>query len=178
MVRAGGPRRGYRWRTGCGYPAPEVEGHRQRGTLARTHDGFTLYLAKGACHFQEVLPDTGEADAGSAPGRRPGRSHERHHRGACWSKWAARLRPDTPLLVMEAMKMEHTIRAPPRGSGATPSTTSPVTWWTAVPSCSTSPPPRSRRDEHCHDASPSSRSGPRDGLQNESGIIPLAAKLS
>ena len=44
----------------------DAEGHRQRGTLARTHDGFTLYLPEGACHFQEVLPDTGEADAAGA----------------------------------------------------------------------------------------------------------------
>ena len=45
----------------------DVEGHRQRGTLART-DGFYLYLPGGACHFREVLPDIGEADAGANAG--------------------------------------------------------------------------------------------------------------
>ena len=32
----------------------ESEGHRRRGTLACTHDSFTLYLPEGACHFHEV----------------------------------------------------------------------------------------------------------------------------
>jgi 3-methylcrotonyl-CoA carboxylase alpha subunit len=92
----------------------EAEGHRRRATLARTHDGFTLYLPEGACHFQRVAPDTGEADHGAgddgllAPMNgtivallvEPGTTVE----------------AQAPLLVMEAMKMEHTLRAPKSGT--------------------------------------------------------------
>ena len=91
----------------------DIEGHRQRGTLASTHDGFTLYRPEGACHFHEVLPDTGEADASGAGA------------GLCapmngtivtlLAEPGAQIEADTPLLVMEAMKMEHTIRAPAHG---------------------------------------------------------------
>jgi len=91
----------------------EMEGHRQRGTLARTHDGFTLYLPEGACHFHEVLPDTGEADAGGA-----GAGLAAPMNGtivALLAEVGSAVEADTPLLVMEAMKMEHTIRAPAAG---------------------------------------------------------------
>jgi 3-methylcrotonyl-CoA carboxylase alpha subunit len=91
----------------------EVEGHRQRGTLARTHDGFTLYLPEGACHFHEVLPDTGEADVAGA-----GAGLTAPMNGtivALLAEVGSAVEADTPLLVMEAMKMEHTIRAPAAG---------------------------------------------------------------
>ena len=91
----------------------DVDGHRQQATLASTADGFTLYLADGACHFHEVLPDTGESDSNDANAGlaapmngtlvtllvEPGTTVEM----------------GTPLLVMEAMKMEHTIKAPEDG---------------------------------------------------------------
>ncbi len=92
----------------------EVEGHRQRGTLARTPDGYTLYLAQGACHFREVLPDTGEAGAGGA-----GNGLAAPMNGtivALLVEPGSPVEADTPLLVMEAMKMEHTIRAPAAGT--------------------------------------------------------------
>jgi len=88
----------------------EVEGHRQRGTLAVTHDGFTLYLPEGACHFREVLPDTGEsaADGGDARLAAP-------MTGTIVTllvEEGAAVAAGDALLVMEAMKMEHTLRAP------------------------------------------------------------------
>jgi 3-methylcrotonyl-CoA carboxylase alpha subunit len=92
----------------------DVEGHRQRGTLARTEDGFTLYLPEGACHFREVLPDTGEADAAGA-----GSGLVAPMNGTIVTllvQAGAQVDADTPLLVMEAMKMEHTIRAPSAGT--------------------------------------------------------------
>jgi 3-methylcrotonyl-CoA carboxylase alpha subunit len=94
----------------------DAEGHRQRGTLARTHDGFTLYLPGGACHFHEVLPDTGEAEDGAA-----GAGLKAPMNGtivALLVEAGAQVAADTPLLVMEAMKMEHTIRAPADGTVA------------------------------------------------------------
>jgi 3-methylcrotonyl-CoA carboxylase alpha subunit len=91
----------------------DVEGHRQRGTLARTHDGFTLYLPEGACHFREVLPDTGEADAG---GDQAGLAAPMNGTiVALLAEPGSAVAADTPLLVIEAMKMEHTLRAPAAG---------------------------------------------------------------
>ncbi|QFU74708.1 acetyl/propionyl/methylcrotonyl-CoA carboxylase subunit alpha [Halioglobus maricola] len=89
------------------------EGHRLRGTFARTHDGFTLYMNDGACHFQEVLPDTGEDDSGGSGG-----GLNAPMNGTIVELLAApgaTVKADEALLVMEAMKMEHTIRAPADG---------------------------------------------------------------
>jgi 3-methylcrotonyl-CoA carboxylase alpha subunit len=91
----------------------DIDGHRLRAQLARTDDGYTLFTPAGACHFHELRPDTGEdartaVDAGLlAP-----------MNGtivALLVTAGERVAADTPLLVMEAMKMEHTIRAPAAG---------------------------------------------------------------
>ena len=89
------------------------DGHRQRGTLAQTHDGFTLYLSEGACHFREVLPDIGEADGAGADAGLTAPMN-----GTIVDLMVepgSTVAADAPLLVMEAMKMEHTIRAPAAG---------------------------------------------------------------
>jgi len=92
----------------------ETDGHRQRGILARTRDGFTLYLARGACHFREVLPDIGETDAA---GSNAGLTAPMNGTiVALLAEVGDRVEANTPLLVMEAMKMEHTIRAPAAGT--------------------------------------------------------------
>jgi len=91
----------------------EHAGHRQRATLARTEDGFTLYLADGACHFREVPPDTGETDSSGA-----GSGLTAPMNGTVVTllvEPGTRVEAKAPLLVMEAMKMEHTIRAPAAG---------------------------------------------------------------
>jgi 3-methylcrotonyl-CoA carboxylase alpha subunit len=92
----------------------EVGGHRRRGTLARTHHSFTLYLPEGACHFQEVLPDTGEAD--SASGDNALKAPMNGTVVTLLAAVGATVAANAPLLVMEAMKMEHTIRAPGPGT--------------------------------------------------------------
>jgi 3-methylcrotonyl-CoA carboxylase alpha subunit len=92
----------------------EMEGHRQRGTLACTRDGFTLYMARGACHFREVLPDIGAAGgSGSGDGLAAPMNGTIV---ALLAEVGSAVAADTPLLVMEAMKMEHTIRAPVAGT--------------------------------------------------------------
>ena len=91
----------------------DAEGHRQRGTLARTHDGFSLYLPEGACHFREVPPDTGEADAAGADAGLAAPMNGTIV--ALLADVGSTVEADAPLLVMEAMKMEHTIRAPATG---------------------------------------------------------------
>ena len=92
----------------------DVEGHRQRGTLAETQDGFTLYLAGGACHFREVPPDIGEADG--ADGDAGLLAPMNGTIVALLADIDSTVEAGTPLLVMEAMKMEHTIRAPGAGT--------------------------------------------------------------
>ena len=92
----------------------DVQGHRQRAVLARTEDGFTLYLPEGACHFHEVSPDTGEADA---TGLDAGLTAPMNGTiVTLLTEPGTQVEADTPLLVMEAMKMEHTIRAPEAGT--------------------------------------------------------------
>jgi 3-methylcrotonyl-CoA carboxylase alpha subunit len=92
----------------------EVNGHRRRGILARTHNSFTLYLPEGACHFHEVLADTGEAD--SAGGDNALKAPMNGTVVTLLAQVGATVEANTPLLVMEAMKMEHTIRAPGPGT--------------------------------------------------------------
>jgi 3-methylcrotonyl-CoA carboxylase alpha subunit len=91
----------------------EINGHRWRGTLACSHNSFTLYLPEGACHFHEVPADTGEADnTGSDSGLRAPMNGTVV---ALLAQVGDRVDAHAPLLVMEAMKMEHTIRAPGAG---------------------------------------------------------------
>ncbi len=92
----------------------DLLGHRQRAVLARTDDGFTLYLPNGACHFHEVMPDTGENSAAEGAG-----SLSAPMNGTIVTllvEAGSEVEADTALLVMEAMKMEHTIRAPVAGT--------------------------------------------------------------
>ncbi len=92
----------------------ELYGHRQRGTLAHTEQGFTLYLPQGASHFHQVPPDTGESDANTAASQLCAPMN-----GTIVTllvKAGAIVEADTPLLIMEAMKMEHTLRAPSAGT--------------------------------------------------------------
>ncbi|MAC35186.1 MAG: 3-methylcrotonyl-CoA carboxylase [Haliea sp.] len=90
------------------------DGHRQRATLARTQDGHTLYFAEGACHFREWQPDTGEgghdASAGGLLAPMNGTIV------ALVADVGAPVTAGSPLLIMEAMKMEHPLRAPADGS--------------------------------------------------------------
>ncbi len=91
----------------------DVDGHRQQATVAITADGFTLYLPTGACHFSEVLPDTGETDSSAS---HTGLSAPMNGTVVTLLVEAgASVDEGTPLLVMEAMKMEHTIKAPLAG---------------------------------------------------------------
>jgi 3-methylcrotonyl-CoA carboxylase alpha subunit len=93
----------------------EIAGHRRHGTLACIHDSFTLYLPEGACHFHEVRPDTGEADSSGGTGGEL-RAPMNGTIVALLAQVGDLVDTGTPLLVMEAMKMEHTIRAPRPGT--------------------------------------------------------------
>ncbi len=92
----------------------EAAGHRQRATLAATGEDFVLYLSSGAISFSELRPDTGEADSsGSARGLTAPMN------GTVVNLLVApgtAVEANQALLVMEAMKMEHSIRAPAAGT--------------------------------------------------------------
>ena len=91
----------------------DIDGFRQR-VAAAEHDGvYTLFTAQQALHFSLVQPDLGDADAGSADGGLTAPMNGTVV--TLLTEPGAAVEADAPLLVMEAMKMEHSIRAPAAG---------------------------------------------------------------
>lgn len=89
------------------------DGFKQKLVIAR-HDGlFSAYGSSGAFQFATALPDTGQAGA-AGPGGNP-RAPMNGRIVALLAAVGSAVAADTPLLVMEAMKMEYTIRAPGAG---------------------------------------------------------------
>lgn len=91
-----------------------VDGHRQR--LTATEDGLqvTLFVENHALNFTRLLPDTGEQDSNVHAGGLTAPMN-----GTVVTLLAeagSHVKAGTPLLVMEAMKMEHTIKAPANGT--------------------------------------------------------------
>jgi 3-methylcrotonyl-CoA carboxylase alpha subunit len=92
----------------------DVDGFRQKLSVAE-HDGcYSAYHADGAFQFRLLQADTGDAVTGG-PGGNP-RAPMNGVIVALLAEVGAAVEADAPLLVMEAMKMEHTIRAPAAGS--------------------------------------------------------------
>jgi len=92
----------------------DVDGFRQKLSVAE-HDGcHSAYHADGAFQFRLLQADTGDAVTGG-PGGNP-RAPMNGVIVALLAEVGAAVEADAPLLVMEAMKMEHTIRAPAAGS--------------------------------------------------------------
>lgn len=90
-----------------------IDGHRRRFTLATQANGYTLFGEQGAWHFSEVTPDLGELDELS--GDNSCRAPMNGTLVTLLVDTDVVVEKGTPLLVMEAMKMEHTILAPARG---------------------------------------------------------------
>jgi 3-methylcrotonyl-CoA carboxylase alpha subunit len=91
-----------------------VDGYRVQAVLARAQPGWTLFLPDHACHFHAVAPDTGE-DGG--PGGNA--ALDAPMNGTVISllvEPGSEVEAGAPLLILEAMKMEHTIRAPTAGT--------------------------------------------------------------
>jgi 3-methylcrotonyl-CoA carboxylase alpha subunit len=92
----------------------DIDGHRQRAVVVSSGNRFTLFGPRGAMQFALARPDYGDVDAladaaaftAPMPGVvvkllvEPGQAVER----------------DQPLLILEAMKMEHRICAPADGT--------------------------------------------------------------
>ena len=92
----------------------DIDGFKQKLSIAE-HDGvYSAFRRDGAFHFQLQAADTGTAD-NSGPGGNP-----RAPMTGIIVKWLVEPgvpgAAQTPLLVREAMKMEHTIRAPSAGA--------------------------------------------------------------
>lgn len=96
-----------------GHLVIEINGHRQTATLAANGNAYTLYLQHRACHFEHLLPDTGEND--TAANDSSLRAPMNGTIVTLLAEAGTRVSAGTPLLVMEAMKMEHTINAPADG---------------------------------------------------------------
>ncbi|WP_353409906.1 acetyl/propionyl/methylcrotonyl-CoA carboxylase subunit alpha [Pseudoteredinibacter isoporae] len=91
----------------------DLNGHRLSATVASHDGGFSLYTSKGAVSFKVAKPDTGEDldTAGEGGLTAPMNGTMVTHLVAVGDS----VKKDDALLVMEAMKMEHTIRAPADG---------------------------------------------------------------
>jgi 3-methylcrotonyl-CoA carboxylase alpha subunit len=92
----------------------DIDGYRQRVEVV-PHDGmFTLFSQRGAMQFTLAQPDYGEDDGQSTAGAFTAPMH-----GVVVKLLAEAgtvVEKDQPLLIMEAMKMEHTICAPQEGT--------------------------------------------------------------
>ncbi len=92
----------------------DIDGFQQTLSFAE-HDGtWSAYRSSGAFSFREQLADLGDADMAGAGGNP--RAPMNGVVVQLLAEIGATVAADTPLLVMEAMKMEHTIRAPATGT--------------------------------------------------------------
>jgi len=91
----------------------DIDGYRQRVTVVPHDDVFTLFSQRGSMQFALAQPDIGEDHGDERDGVFTAPMH-----GVIVKLLVAEgagVKPDQPLLIMEAMKMEHTIRAPCEG---------------------------------------------------------------
>ncbi len=91
----------------------DIDGFRQKLSIASHDATWSAYRRDGAFHFSLAETDTGSDDS-DEPGGNP-RAPMNGIVSALLVETGQVVEADTPLLVMEAMKMEHTIRAPARG---------------------------------------------------------------
>ncbi|MBT0587242.1 acetyl/propionyl/methylcrotonyl-CoA carboxylase subunit alpha [Alteromonas oceanisediminis] len=93
-----------------------IDGHRQRLTVANVDNHYHLFGEKSSLQFTQVLPDLGiDTEQDSAGGLTAPMN------GTIVSllvETNTTVEKGTPLVIMEAMKMEHTIKAPAAGSVA------------------------------------------------------------
>lgn len=91
-----------------------INGYRSCATIAQNNENISLYRPNGVFNFVRVLPDMGESNDDSAQGGLTAPMN-----GTMVSvlvKAGDKVEKDQPLVIMEAMKMEHTIKAPEAGT--------------------------------------------------------------
>ncbi|UTA47560.1 acetyl/propionyl/methylcrotonyl-CoA carboxylase subunit alpha [Simiduia sp. 21SJ11W-1] len=92
----------------------DMDGHRQKLQVNEDNNHISLYCFNHVLDFSRTLPDTGEADDQSLAGGLTAPMN-----GTLVAQLVSEgteVEAGTPLLVMEAMKMEHTIKAPAKGT--------------------------------------------------------------
>ncbi|MCO4799302.1 MAG: acetyl/propionyl/methylcrotonyl-CoA carboxylase subunit alpha [Colwelliaceae bacterium] len=90
-----------------------IDGYRSQATISRNGDEISLYRQNGAFNFTYIQPDCGNNDIDDANGGLLAPMN-----GTMVSvliKAGDTVKKDQPLMIMEAMKMEHTIKAPSNG---------------------------------------------------------------
>jgi 3-methylcrotonyl-CoA carboxylase alpha subunit len=91
-----------------------IDGHRQQALLVAAQPDWTLFFPDRACRFHALAPDTGEGDGSGALA---GLTAPMNGRIIALLATAGRtVSAGTPLLILEAMKMEHTVKAPVDGT--------------------------------------------------------------
>ncbi len=91
----------------------DIDGYRQRVTVVPSDGIFTLFSQQGAMQFSLARPDYGDAE--SDAGRGVFTAPMNGVVVKLLTEPGAKVEKEQPLLIMEAMKMEHTIRAPQAG---------------------------------------------------------------
>ncbi|KGE02810.1 acetyl/propionyl/methylcrotonyl-CoA carboxylase subunit alpha [Pseudohaliea rubra] len=91
-----------------------LDGHHQRVLLVESSPGWTLFFPDRACPFHAIAPATGE---GGGAGALAGLTAPMNGRViALLAEPGAAVSAGTPLMILEAMKMEHTVKAPVDGT--------------------------------------------------------------
>jgi len=90
-----------------------INGHRSQATISTDENTISLYRTNGVFNFTHILPDCGQFDDNDSHGGLVAPMN-----GTMVSvlvKAGEQVNKDQPLVIMEAMKMEHTIKAPSDG---------------------------------------------------------------
>jgi 3-methylcrotonyl-CoA carboxylase alpha subunit len=91
----------------------DIDGHRLRASVGKNNTTYNLYVQENAIQFSLIEADLGDEDAGESAG-----ALEAPMNGTIVEIVAtqgATVKKGDTLLIMEAMKMEHSIRAPEDG---------------------------------------------------------------
>ena len=91
----------------------ELDGHRYRGTFARGRDRHTVFWEDGAVSFCEHKPEISSPSAAAGDAGFAAPMHGTV--AALLVQPGTPVRAGDPVIVIEAMKMEHTLRAPTDG---------------------------------------------------------------
>jgi 3-methylcrotonyl-CoA carboxylase alpha subunit len=90
-----------------------IDGHRSQSVVAHSHNSISLYQEHGVFNFSQIHPDHGQNNDDDNHGGLTAPMN-----GTVVSVLVTsgeQVKKDQPLVIMEAMKMEHTIKAPSDG---------------------------------------------------------------
>lgn len=90
-----------------------INGHRSQATISCNENHISIYRENGVFNFSHILPDCGQHESDDGHGGLTAPMN-----GTMVSVLVSRgenVSKDQPLVIMEAMKMEHTIKAPSDG---------------------------------------------------------------